>query len=96
MYALVKLFIISLLTFEIPDFVQFQSPENRFLFLELVRPLVDFQGFLIWGFSCTLCLKNHCTKYLLSLEMLYLIKLKDVTPELLTDYGNSEIKDDNL
>ena len=39
MYARVKLFIISLLTFEIPDLIQFQSPENRFLFSEPVRPV---------------------------------------------------------
>ena len=42
------------------------------------------------------CIKNHCTQYLLSLEMLFLVRLTDVTPESLTNYGNSEIKDDNL
>ena len=41
MYARVKRFTISLHTFEIPDFVRFQSPENRFSFLEPVRPLVS-------------------------------------------------------
>ena len=40
MYAHVKLFTISLHTFEIPDFVRFQSPEKRFSFSEPVRPLV--------------------------------------------------------
>ena len=32
MYARVKLFTISLHTFEIPDFVRFQSPVDRFYF----------------------------------------------------------------
>ena len=41
MYASVKLFTISLHTFEIPDFVRFQSPENGFSFSNLVRPLID-------------------------------------------------------
>ena len=36
-----KTFIISLLTFEIPDFIRFQSPENRFLFSEQVRLLTN-------------------------------------------------------
>ena len=40
MYARVNLFIISLLTFEIPDFVWFQSSKKRFLFSEPVRPLL--------------------------------------------------------
>ena len=39
MYARVKIFTISLHTFEIPDFVRFQSPGDRFLFSEPVRPL---------------------------------------------------------
>ena len=41
MYARDKLFIISLHTFEIPDFVRFQSPENRFSLSEPVRPLIN-------------------------------------------------------
>ena len=41
MYARVKFFTISVHTFEIPDFVQFQSPGNRFLFSEPVRPLFN-------------------------------------------------------
>ena len=43
MYARVKFFTTSLHTFEIPDFVWFQSPKNRFLFSEPVRPLVMSQ-----------------------------------------------------
>ena len=39
MYARVKFFTIYLHTFEIPDFFQFQSPGNRFLFSEPVPPL---------------------------------------------------------
>ena len=39
MYARIKLFTISLHTFEIPDIVRFQSPENRFSFSEPARPL---------------------------------------------------------
>ena len=43
MYARVKLFIIYLYTFEIPDFVRFQRPENRFLFSQPVQPLTNIQ-----------------------------------------------------
>ena len=39
MYARVKFFTISLHTFEIPDFIRFQSPGDRFSFSEPVRPL---------------------------------------------------------
>ena len=31
-------------TFKIPDFIQFQSPKNQFLFSEPVRPL-HFSGY---------------------------------------------------
>ena len=48
------------------------------------------------AFVCFPCPKNHCTQYFLSLEILFLIRLTHVTPKLLTDYGNSKIKDDNL
>ena len=57
-------------TFEIPDFARFQSPENRFLFSEPVRPLTTihqhifmkhYKGFMIQRLiateKCFVCAK---------------------------------------
>ena len=48
-----KGFAISMQTFEIPDFVPFQSSGNCFLFSELVRSLLHISPHI--GFHCTLC-----------------------------------------
>ena len=76
MYARVKLFIIYLHTFEIPDFVRFQSSENGFLFSQPVRPLVNILSIIQDFFKCPLdAVQIICVGWGSHLPMVSLLKI---------------------